>query len=437
MIITDYRMNYTNFLKFTIIVVFFGIFTRTFAKVPAAIIEYSLLTAALTFAVIYISERLSKHQANSIIFYLFAIYLFSHLIAACILRPIEADLPFYQIVFANMREFAISTLGYFLPLLFLPLRHYDSKKIDDFMCLLIKISIIYTILEQILSLGGFRHVFEQMYKNAGLVQPQNVASKSLGFYRVWGSVGSPQLLGIFNIIGFFYLISNKQKNWAILSIIALILSTSKTAYFIFLILFVIYLFYKRYYLTVISILAISLVAAYFAMVFLDHMEDIQSDDYQMAQHFIGSIRGYFILFDQSIDYKNFRHDDGPFTRMMMYFHHNPLQLIFGKGMTYATIDLEDAFDISSTPMLQYRYLSSDFYFLTFFEQYGIVGMLLLTIVYLIYPLIMLKKKFDLSYFIPLTFFFSILHYPPQISKIIMVFVGYRIWKMYLTERKEQ
>ena len=79
MIITDYRMNYTNFLKFTIIVVFFGIFSRTFAKVPAAIIEYSLLTVALTFAVIYISERLSKHQANSIIFYLFAIYLILHL----------------------------------------------------------------------------------------------------------------------------------------------------------------------------------------------------------------------------------------------------------------------------------------------------------------------------------------------------------------------
>ena len=32
MIITDYRMNYTNFLKFTIIVVFFGIFSRTFAN---------------------------------------------------------------------------------------------------------------------------------------------------------------------------------------------------------------------------------------------------------------------------------------------------------------------------------------------------------------------------------------------------------------------
>ena len=171
------------------------------------------------------------------------------------------------------------------------------------MCLLIKISIIYTIFEQVLSLGGFRGVFEQVYKNAGLVQPHDLSSKSLGLYRVWGSIGSPQLLGIFNIIAFFYLMSNNQKKWAMVSVLGILLSTSKTAYVIFLILFLIYLIYKRHYLSFIAITFISLVSAYYAMAFLNHMEDLQSDDYQMAQHFIGSVRGYFILFDQTLDYK--------------------------------------------------------------------------------------------------------------------------------------
>ncbi len=436
MITTSFKINYENFLKFTIIVIFFGIFSRTFAKVPAALIEYSVILVALTMAFIYISERLTKQQAISTIFYLFALYLIAHLFVACVFRPAETGVPFYFIIFSNMHEFALSTLGYFLPFLFIPLRHYDTRKFDDFMCLLIKISIIYTLFEQLLSLGGFRGVFEQVYKNAGLVQPQNISSKSLGLYRVWGSIGSPQLLGIFNIIAFFYLMSNNQKNWAMLSVLAIFLSTSKTAYFIFLILFLIYLIYKRHYLIFITITIISLISAYYAIVFLNHMEDLQSDDYQMAQHFIGSVRGYFILFDQTLDYKNFRHDDGPFIHVMQYFRDNPWQLIFGKGITYAAIDTEYAFDISSQSIFEYRYLSSDFYFLTFFEQYGFVGMILFINLYLIYPLILLRRNFDYSYFIPITFFLSILHYPPQISKIMMIFVGYIIWKMYLTERKE-
>ena len=436
MITTSFKINYENFLKFTIIVIFFGIFSRTFAKVPAALIEYSVILVALTMAFIYISERLTKQQAISTIFYLFALYLIAHLFVACVFRPAETGVPFYFIIFSNMHEFALSTLGYFLPFLFIPLRHYDTRKFDDFMCLLIKISIIYTLFEQLLSLGGFRGVFEQVYKNAGLVQPQNISSKSLGLYRVWGSIGSPQLLGIFNIIAFFYLMSNNQKNWAMLSVLAIFLSTSKTAYFIFLILFLIYLIYKRHYLIFITITIISLISAYYAIVFLNHMEDLQSDDYQMAQHFIGSVRGYFILFDQTLDYKNIRHDDGPFIHVLQYFRDNPWQLIFGKGITYAAIDTEYAFDISSQSIFEYRYLSSDFYFLTFFEQYGFVGMILFINLYLIYPLILLRRNFDYSYFIPITFFLSILHYPPQISKIMMIFVGYIIWKMYLTERKE-
>ncbi len=436
MITTSFKINYENFLKFTIIVIFFGIFSRTFAKVPAALIEYSVILVALTMAFIYISERLTKQQAISTIFYLFALYLIAHLFVACVFRPAETGVPFYFIIFSNMHEFALSTLGYFLPFLFIPLRHYDTRKFDDFMCLLIKISIIYTLFEQLLSLGGFRGVFEQVYKNAGLVQPQNISSKSLGLYRVWGSIGSPQLLGIFNIIAFFYLMSNNQKNWAMLSVLAIFLSTSKTAYFIFLILFLIYLIYKRHYLIFITITIISLISAYYAIVFLNHMEDLQSDDYQMAQHFIGSVRGYFILFDQTLDYKNIRHDDGPFIHVLQYFRDNPWQLIFGKGITYSAIDTGYAFDISSKSIFEYRYLSSDFYFLTFFEQYGFVGMILFINLYLIYPLILLRRNFDYSYFIPITFFLSILHYPPQISKIMMIFVGYIIWKMYLTERKE-
>ena len=79
----------------------------------------------------------------------------------------------------------------------------------------------------------------------------------------------------------------------------------------------------------------------------------------------------------------------------------------------------------------YMYLSSDFYILTYFEQYGILGTLLLTVIFFLYPFILLLKKHSFILYMPIIFYLSCFHYPPQISKLLMLFVGLSIWLIYL------
>ena len=74
-----------------------------------------------------------------------------------------------------------------------------------------------------------------------------------------------------------------------------------------------------------------------------------------------------------------------------------------------------------------KHLFSDLYF----EQYGIFGTLLLTLIYFLYPIILLMKKHNYILYIPIIFYLSTFHYPPQISKIMMIFVGLSLWFIYL------
>ena len=86
--------------------------------------------------------------------------------------------------------------------------------------------------------------------------------------------------------------------------------------------------------------------------------------------------------------------------------------------------------------LFYMNLSSDFYILTYFEQYGIFGTLFLTIIYLVHPLLLLIKKHCYMLYIPIIFYLSTFHYPPQISKIIMIFVALSIWYIYMKPKTD-
>ena len=86
-------------------------------------------------------------------------------------------------------------------------------------------------------------------------------------------------------------------------------------------------------------------------------------------------------------------------------------------------------DISTLEQF-YMGLSSDFYILTYFEQYGIFGTLFLSLIYFIYPIILLFKKHSYILYIPITFYLATFHYPPQLSKVVMIFVGLSIWLIY-------
>ena len=86
---------------------------------------------------------------------------------------------------------------------------------------------------------------------------------------------------------------------------------------------------------------------------------------------------------------------------------------------------------STDPLFTYKYLTSEYYILTYFNQYGILGLILFLYLFLIYPLYKILKGCEVYYFIPIAFFLATLHYPPQIPKLMMVLVGYAMWKIYI------
>ena len=160
----------------------------------------------------------------------------------------------------------------------------------------LKFAIIYTLIEQILSLIGLRSAFESFYSNSGVVSSNLIGVKSFGMYRVWGLIGSPQLLGIFHLVSLIYLLNRKEYFWSTLCIVAILFSTSKTAYLLLIIYSLIYLIQKKQYLLLIfsllifSSISISMIYSY---QYLTEMN--LTEDYPNFMKFAGSIHGYFLL----------------------------------------------------------------------------------------------------------------------------------------------
>ena len=189
--------------------------------------------------------------------------------------------------------------------------------------------------------------------------------------------------------------------------------------------------------------------SFFLYAFNEHLVSRMSSDYLFVQKFVGSIKGYFLLIANELDYETgykigavYTNQTGPLINIYSYFSQNPLEIFFGKGITYSFMNQSDLqfspFGQSNlnNDSLFYMGLSSDFYILTYFEQYGIFGTLFLTIIYLIYPLLLLIKKHCFMLYIPIIFYLSTFHYPPQISKIIMIFVALSIWYIYMKPKTE-
>ncbi len=433
MIFTDYKINYLNLLKITISFLLVGILAKSISKTPSVLLEIALLGSLLFFSLIYSAQKFKIKKIPTIILIFFLLYLFIHTLTATLIRPFIIDLPFYDILLYNLLEFRLSTISYFLPLIFIPLSSMSITKFENFLIIILKFSIIYTILEQILSLGGFRQFFEYFYSNAGIVSSNQIGVKSLGMYRVWGVVGFPQLLGVFHAFGIFYMLYKHEKLWTFLSLVALIFSTSKTAYLILMLMSLLYLLYKRQYAILLLTLVLLSILSLISFNFYFYLQDNLSDNFPHFQKFMGSIVGFFILIfyvaEESAPLRFI--EGGPLFQLLTYFSKNPLEIIFGKGLTYSYISS----GIAETELSKYQYLTSDFYILTFFEQYGLFGTILITYIFLIYPLFALLKNESVLYFVPIIFFLSMFHYPPHIPKLMMVFASYPIYKLYFYENK--
>ena len=445
--IKNYNFDYLRYLIVTFGIVMFGILLKSFDKRPYVIIETILIGMALFLSLICLSNLRSIIDKKTIVIFSFLIYLFLYNLVIVVLRVFEVDISFYDSLFFSIQEFRLSTLGYYLPLIFIPLAIYEHEKFKKSILFLLKISIAYTIFEQLLSLSGFRTFFEALYFNSGVVTSNQIGLKSFGLYRIWGLVGSPQILGVFHVITLFYMLNAKENLWAFLSLFAVLITTSKTAYLILILLLFLYLLVNKKYL-LFSLAAMIIFFISFSLYsFNEHLVYRNSQDYIHIQKLVQSIQGYFLLLTSALDYGAptksgdvgyYWTNEGPAMRLISYFGNNPLEIFFGKGITYSFMQAglleKTAFgqpDVH-TDYQFYMGLTSDFYILTFFEQYGLFGILILIVTYLLYPIYKLFKSGSYIFYIPITFFLATLHYPPQISKLIMLFVGYSLWIIYLS-----
>ena len=444
--IKNYNFDYYRYILITSGIILFGILLKVFDKRPYVLIETILLTFGLLFSLIYLSDNRKVLINTSKIFILFLLYLFLFNLSMLFLRPFEVDITFFDSLFFAIQEFRLSTLGYFLPLLFIPIAMYEQDRVITIFITLSKIAIAYTIFEQVISMVGFRAFFESLYFNSGVVTSNQIGMKSFGIYRIWGLIGSPQILGVFHIMTLALMLHSKNNLWAFMSGLCVFLSTSKTAILILILLLFLYLLVNRKYLLLILTGMLIFFIGFTLYSISERMLSIASSDYPHIQKFVQSIQGYFYIMINEIDINHntsarLIHQTGPLSLLSHYFASNPLELFFGKGITYSFLTTttlsQSVFAEPDTRIneLFYLGLSSDFYILTFFEQYGIFGTLFLSVIYLAYPMILLFKRHSYILYIPITFFLATFHYPPQISKIIMLFLAFSIWVIYLKAGK--
>jgi hypothetical protein len=444
--IKNYNFDYYRYIFITSGIILFGILLKVFDKRPYVLLETILLTFGLLFSLIYLSDNRKVLINTSKIFILFLLYLFVFNLSMVFLRPFEVDITFFDSLFFAIQEFRLSTLGYFLPLIFIPIAIYEQDRVITIFITLSKIAIAYTIFEQVISMAGFRAFFESLYFNSGVVTSNQIGVKSFGIYRIWGLIGSPQILGVFHIMTLALMLHSKNNLWAFMSGLCVFLSTSKTAILILILLLFLYLLVNRKYLLLILTGMLIFFIGFTLYSISERMVSIASSDYPHIQKFVQSIQGYFYIMINEIDLNHntstrLIHETGPLSLLSRYFTSNPLELFFGKGITYSFLTTgtlsQSVFAEPDTRIneLFYLGLSSDFYILTFFEQYGIFGTLFLSVIYLAYPMILLFKRHSYILYIPITFFLATFHYPPQISKIIMLFLAFSIWMIYLKAGK--
>ena len=326
-------------------------------------------------------------------------------------------------------------IGLLLPLVFIPLLEYDQiDKITNFVYKLLKIFIVLYIIEQILSHIGLRFIFEYIHTSSGLYDPEIRIPQRLGIYRGLGVVGHPTWSGLISIIAFFYALERSEKLWIMLSLFSIIFSVTYTAFAILIILMMIYLWHKKNYLLLIIFLSLAVLATIFIYSFLLYIEDQymyldSNNPYYSQLQFLYAIRDYFETFTSSIQSDNTRVEGGPLTLLNNYFTNNPSNIFFGKGLTYAHLGKTD---IPFNELTYYHTLSSDYGILTFIEQYGFIGFILLTTVFFIIPLYYIRENDHLDSYILIMFYLGMMHYTPVTSKLLMMFVGFSIFRFYLT-----
>jgi len=260
------------------------------------------------------------------------------MILAIITRSFEYDVHAYSFILVGLYEFKNSSITFLFPLLYFFINNNNQEKFEYFLIFVLKIAIIYTIFEQVVSLLGYRDFFIT-YMQGVIHEIHNPHSTRLGMYRPFGLIGSPHILGILHVIGVIYMFRYKQYKWAILGLLAIFISTSITAYGVMIAITGLYLIYSKKYLwivigallgTILMFIILNRLDYVLGMAHLDEYADLSSFDL-----FTHQIYGYFLLISNIIDPVSQKVSDaGPLNLIINYFSVNPQNILFGKGMTY-------------------------------------------------------------------------------------------------------
>ena len=154
MITTNISFHYINAIKITFAFLLTAFIFKSIIKPPSVIIEFLLLALLLVFSLFYAAQKFKVQTSESLIFIFFLVYLLLHTLFATFIRPLLIDVDFFTVLQFNLLEFRVSTISYFLPIIFMPLIVNTREKLENFIILIIKISIVFTIIEQLLSLSG-------------------------------------------------------------------------------------------------------------------------------------------------------------------------------------------------------------------------------------------------------------------------------------------
>ena len=396
------------------------------------IVAYNIVSVAefaLTLLILFsvLCCRIGNYNKSvfvrSIPLHILFIYFTAHLIYSTLFHSVtNINVTVSESFMANILEFRVSLLGYFMLFLYWGISEITATKIEKLFLTLLKFLSIYTILEQLLSLAGLRTFFESLYKNAGIVSDNLVGLKSLGLYRIWGLVGSTQLLGLVHIFFFIWLVySNGSRFWRFVALASILLSTSKTAYFVSIIILLIYCFKQNKKLLLVITALLTSVITYVVY----SIDKILNMD---VSNFFDSIRGFFLIATSTINPETGTFEQGgAYNKMIADLGAN--SYLLGKGVTYSY----DAPEKIPHFLTKYYYITSDYYIMSFTQQFGLLGLFLFCLLFCYLPFKNIMSDRDpANNFILLVFFFAAFHYSPQISKLIMMFVGYALWKVYLS-----
>ncbi len=435
-------INLRILLQSLIGIMLFSLFFRAIAGGIYGLFEFLSILTIIALSLFYYVERnkITSINLSASLYLFFIIYLLIITFTSAITRSIDYNIEFYSLIFAGLYEFKIASMAFMFPFLFLVINKNNQPRFEMFLILILKISIIYTILEQALSLIGFRDIFLSIVDSALPNTIVNPYATRLGLYRIFGIVGGPHILGLLHIIGLLYFFKYHKNGWATLSIIAVIFSTSITAYAVLILIFSLYLLYTKKYLSIASytlILTIVAVAMYLRYDYLMSISISSHNEYETLSSIdmlLLNISGYFTLMSSQIDPVTSKlTDTGPLSQLIIFFKNYPELLLFGKGTTYNfTPGHFDMIQIYNYQIFvsDYKRMSADFYILNFFEQYGLIGLAIKIFIFLIIPFLKLTNDNIHHVLILNSFIISAGHYNPAEYLFFMIFVSYSIYVVY-------